>query len=119
MADKKLGISGSEVTLPAGLIISLPVGYDQQVVRVTMSDGSRRYGFHNRKRQWQLTWIKITKANLDTLITLCDYNQTLRWQNNDESTTWYDVAITQFAYDSVDPISATKYYTASMVLEEA
>jgi len=119
MADKKLGPNGSEVTLPGTFTISLPVDMPKQVEKVKMSDGSFRWAFFKEQRKWRLNWTKLTKAQLDTLKTLWGYNQLLHWQNNDESTTWYNVVITDFSYDSVDPISATKYYKASMTLEEA
>ena len=119
MATKKLGISGSEVTLPATLTLSLPVRHRKQLESQEMADGSLRYNIKSSRKEWWLTWTKLTKAQLDVLTTLWNYNQTLRWQNNDESATWYTVMITLFDYDSIDPISTTKYYEAWMRLEEA
>ena len=119
MADKKLGPNGSEVTLPGTFTISLPVDMPKQVEKVRMSDGSFRWAFFKEQRKWKLNWTKLTKAQLDSLITLWGYNQLLHWQNNDESAIWYNVVITDFSYDSVDPITTTKYYKASMTLEEA
>ena len=119
MATKKLGPSGSEVTLPGTFTIALPVDMPKQVDKARMSDGSFRWAFFKEYRKWSLNWTKLTKTQLDSLITLWALDQLLRWQNNDESATWYDVVITDFSYDVVDPISATKYYKASMSLEEA
>jgi len=119
MATKKLGPTGSEVTLPGTFTITLPVDMPKQVEKVKMSDGSFRWAFFKEYRKWKLNWTKLTKTELDTLITLWGYNQILRWQNNDESATWYEVVIIDFSYDSVDPISTTKYYKASMTLQEA
>ena len=119
MADKKLGPTGSEVTLPGTFTISLPVDMLKQVEKVRMSDGSFRWAFFKEHRKWSLRWTRLTKTQLDSLITLWGYNQLLHWQNNDESAIWYNVVITEFSYDSVDPISTTKYYKASMTLEEA
>ena len=119
MADKKLGPNGFEVTLPGTFTISLPVDMPKQVEKVKMSDGSFRWAFFKEQRKWKLNWTKLTKAQLDSLITLWEYNQLLHWQNNDESAIWYNVVITDFSYDSVDPITTTKYYKASMILEEA
>jgi len=118
MATVKLGLNGSEVTLASSLKISLPVTYSMQKTRVEMSDGSRRWGNRKKFRIWSLAWSKLTKTELDSLITLCDLDSTLRFQNNYESSTWKDVVITDFSYDSVDPISTTKYYFASMTIEE-
>ncbi len=119
MADKKLGPNGSETTLAGTFTISLPVDMAKQVEKVRMSDGSFRWAFFKEQGKWRLNWTKLSKAQLDALKTLRDYNQLLHWQNNDESAIWYNVVITEFSYDSVDPISATKYYKASMTLEEA
>ena len=119
MADKKLGPSGSEVTLPGTFTVAMPVSMPKTIERAEMSDGSFVWAFFdNLHKVWNLDWTILTKAQLDVLITLRGYNQILRWQNNDESATWYDVVITDFDYDSVDPISTTKYYKASMTLEE-
>jgi hypothetical protein len=119
MADQKFGPLASEVTLPATLTIELPVDLEKQIDKQTVSDGSFRWNFKKTHRVWGLNWTELTKAQLDTLTTLQAYNQILRWQNNDESATWYDVVITEFSYDCVDPISSTKIYKASMTLEEA
>ena len=119
MAAKKLGPSGSEVTLPGTFTISMPVDIPKQLEKQVMSDGSFRWEFRKRHWKWSLRWTKLTKTQLDSLITLHGYNQMLRWQNNDESAIWYNVVITDFSYDVIDPISATKIYKASMNLEEA
>lgn len=119
MADVKLGISGSEVTLPTCIALSLPVDAGKAMGAATVSDGNTRYAFYARQRRWQLTWTNLTAANLATLDTLRGYNQTLRYQNAYESTTWYTVVITAFSHDSVCPGQTTEYYTAQMTLEQA
>jgi hypothetical protein len=119
MAEKKLGLLASEVTLPPTLTIELPVDLQKQIDKQTVSDGSFRWNFKKTHRAWSLNWVKLTKAQLDVLTTLQAYNKILKWQNNDESVVWYNVVITEFSYDSVDPISTTKIYKASMTLEEA
>lgn len=118
MADKKLGILDSEIILPS-ITIALPITVSKKVERAEMSDGSGRYAFFKEYKGWEITFPAITKTELDALILLRSHDQILRWQNNDESADWYDVVIIDFSYDSIDPISATKYYRASMTLEEA
>jgi hypothetical protein len=118
MADIKLGISGSEVTLAHTVTSSLPTNVGKTMKAITMGDGSVRYAFYAGQRSWSLNWVHLTAAQLAALITLRGYNQTLRYQNNDESATWYTVVITAFSYDVIDPTASTVYYVASMALEE-
>ena len=119
MAIRKLGPSGSEVTLPS-IAIALPVTIHKKIEQEEMSDGSIRLAFFKKHKGWEITFPpKLTKTNLDALITLRAYNQILRWQNNDESAEWHDVWITEFSYNTRDPASPTVYYSASMILEEA
>lgn len=118
MAVRKLGLPYSEITLPS-IAIALPVAIHKKVERAEMSDGSGRYNYGKEYKVWKITFPKITKSELDDLITLRSYNQILRWQNNDESADWYDVVITDFSYDTEDPGSPTTYWFASMTLEEA
>lgn len=118
MAIRKLGISGSEITLPS-IAIPLPVTIRKKIERAEMSDGSKRWGFFKEYKVWEPTFPKLTKSELDDLILLHSYNQSLRWQNNDESATWYIVVITDFSYNTKDPQSPTVYYYASMTIEEA
>ncbi|MBA7496908.1 hypothetical protein ES702_07517 [subsurface metagenome] len=118
MAIRKLGPAGSEITLPS-IAIALPVVISKKIERAEMSDGSARWAFFKKYRGWEISFPNITRSELDDLIALRALNQILRWQNNDESATWYDVVITDFNYNTADPISPTVYYFASMTLEEA
>ena len=117
MATRKLGPAGAEITLPP-ITVALPVTVGKNIERAEMSDGSGRYNFLKGYKVWEPRFPKLTKTELDDLIYLRSLNQILRWQDTDESTTWYDVVITNFSYDSVDPISTTKLYKATMTLEE-
>lgn len=122
MANKNLGPLGATVILPPTMSISMPVEIPKQIDKAKMSDGSFRWGFLKKHRNWSLSWPILTKAQLDALITLYDFNSILRWQNNDESAVWYNVVITDFSYDSINPIplgGVVEYYSASMTLEEA
>lgn len=102
MADVKLGQSGSEVTLPTvqwlGLAPEFPVYYIRQIEEKRMSDGSMRYGFYKDQREWYLEWGFITKIQLDSILTLCGHKEVLKFQNNYEDATWYDVVIIYFEY---------------------
>lgn len=115
MANKILG----GVTLPGTFTISMPVDMPTQTEKAKMSDGSFRWAFFEGYRKWTLNWTKATKAQLDVLIAREAVKAIQTWVNNDESAISYDVVVTDFSYDSVDPISATKLYKATMVLEEA
>lgn len=119
MAIRKLGPSGSEITLPS-IAVVLPVTVMKKIDQAVMSDGSIRWAFFKEHRGWEITFPpKLIKSELDDLITLRSYNQILRWQNNDESATWYDVVITEFSYNTKDPKSPTVHWFANMTLEEA
>lgn len=119
MTTRKLGISGSETTLPSIAIVH-PVTIRKKIDRAEMSDGSGRYSFFKEYKVWEITFPpKLIKAELDDLITLRGHNQILRWQNNDESAIWYDVVITDFKYNTKDHRSPTVYWFASMSLEQA
>ena len=116
MADQELG----GVAVAGTFTISMPVDMPKKIEKAVMSDGSFRWAFFKEYRKWRLTWPKLTKAELDVLIARYGpIDAITTWKNTDESATVYNVVITDFSYDSVDPISATKYYKASMNLEEA
>jgi len=118
MAIRKLGLTGFEITLPS-IAVALPVTVRKKVELAEMSDGSLMAAFFKEHKAWNnIRFPKITKSQLDDLIYLRSLNQVLRWQNNDESADWYDVAITDFSYDTKDYRSPTVYYFASMSLEE-
>lgn len=117
MAIRKLGPEGSEFTLPS-IAIALPTAVRKKVELAEMSDGSLSPAFYKDHKAWEITFPGISKTELDDLIFLRKLNQVLRWQNQDESTTWYEVVITDFSYDSKDPSSPTVFFFASMSLEE-
>ena len=119
MATIKLGINltGDEITL-SGVAISMPVEYVKQLRRVEMSDGSRRWGFYDKFRRWQVSCNGINKAQLDLLITEWERNQALKFQNNYEAATSYDVVMLDFSYECINPNDTTKYYRANFTVEE-
>lgn len=117
MSTIKIGPSGSEIEIPS-VIVSLPIDYEKQSTRIVMSDGSRRWGIYQGFRRWTIHCKKLTQSQLDNLIIEYLRIQLLRFQNTYESATWYDVIMVSFSYDSADPISTTKYYTATIIVEE-
>ena len=124
MADVKLGPSGSETTLPGLIFIGgsppWPVFFDKQVEKAEMSDGSRRWAFFGVKREWTLGFGFLTIAQLNTLKGLVALNQILRFQNNNEDATWYDVVIASFSYDPErTDIRSLGRYKCTMTLQEA
>jgi len=121
----KLGISGSEITLPTLKWLGsskpdLPVNVHKQIEEKRMSDGSLRFGFYQKHRQWNLDWGYLSKTELDSIETLYDYNQTLRFQNNNESADWYDVVFLTFEYTPVrSDILQLERYSCHVILREA
>ena len=118
MANKSLYRDGFAEVLTGSLTITLPIDLTKQVEKARMSDGSFRWAFFQEHRKWRLNFPALLIADLDQLIRLVGYDEILRWQNLDERADIYDVVITDFSYDSIDPISTIKYYKASMTLEE-
>jgi hypothetical protein len=121
----KLGISGSEVTLPVltslgGAVPDTEVRRNKEIQKAVMSDGTPRYAMLAMKREWPLEWGALTAAELAPLITLHNLNVALRFQDNNESATWYDVAIISFNYSQLRGMSSstTRWYSANMVLAE-
>jgi hypothetical protein len=125
MPDIKLGISGSEVTLPiinslGGAVPNAEVARNKEIQKAVMSDGSPRYGLLAMKREWPLEWGLLTYAQVTAMIALHALNVALRYQDNNESATWYDVTIISFRYRRLRGISSatTSWYSANMVLAE-
>lgn len=126
MPNIYLGISGSEVTLPVinaidGTVPDGGVNRNKEIRKAVMSDGSPRYGLLAMKREWPpLEWGLLTYAQIQVLEALHSLNVPLRYQNNYESATWYDVIIISFSYRELRRISSatTRWYSASMTLAE-
>jgi hypothetical protein len=124
MANIYLGISGSETLLPTitGLGGALPdssVNEEKLLQESTMSDGSRRFGLIAKKRRWSYSWGLLTYAELQSFQTLYGLAQVLHFQDNFESSTWYNVVFLAFTFAELRGVSATtKYYSASIALLE-
>ena len=123
MADIKLGLSGSEVTLPVvnsilGSPAEMPVGYNKQVDKATMLDGSTR--FNNKSyspRTFSLAWAMLTAAEIATIQALVDLNVKLHYQNNWYDATWRWVNIMSFKPGIVVYLG-TLMYSAALEMEE-
>lgn len=124
MADIKLGISGSEVTLPVmgftGGVPNASVRPVKGMEKSVMSDGTPRYSVFRTTREWPLSWGMLTYAEVQVLQGLADLNVALRFQDNRESATWFNVTVTSFTYDALAGISSAtqRWYQAQMVIAE-
>ena len=118
MADIKLGLSGSEITLPVmkwlgGNQPDLPVSVHKQIEETIMSDGTSNWAFFKKKHIFVWENGYVTKSELDQIKALYNYNQALRYQNNNEDATWYDVILlSPFEYGPVrtDILSLERYW---------
>jgi hypothetical protein len=126
LANIYLGVSGSEITLPqtrwlGGDTPEAPIAYHIPVERSMTLAGTVRYNFRTgRQRTWPLEFTDVSLADLTAMLGLCALNQSLRYQNNWYSSTWYTVVITSFAYNPLNPAvaSADVRYLVTMTLEE-
>ena len=125
MANKSLYRVGFVEVLTGPLTITLPIDLTKQVEKARMSDGSFHWAFFQEHRKWKLSFPALLIADLDQLIRLVGYDEILRWQNLDERADIYEVVITDFSYDAINPMPIgadaldVEYYKASMTLEEA
>jgi hypothetical protein len=123
MADIYLGLEGSEVTLPQansipGSIPNLPVGYQKQLDKKTMVDGSTRFNSKTyHPRTWALSWDQLPIASITALITLANYNVRLRFKNEWIDASYHWVMVVKFEFSPV-VFRGTVMYKAAMELEE-
>ena len=124
MADVLLGISGSEVTLPAlsfmGGTPTWSESSNKQIEKAVMSDGSFNWNFTKIAKIWTLELGYLSNAWLVTLRGLNALNQILRFKDKNKADIWYDVVITSFNdKDERMDIRQLDRYMVSMTLEEA
>ena len=125
MANKSLYRFGFAEVLTGSLTIPLPIDLVKQVEKARMSNGSFHWAFFQEHRKWKLNFPALVDADLAQLIRLVGYDEILRWNNLDEEDHVYEVVITDFSYNSINPIPIgadvldVRYYKASMTLEEA
>ena len=124
MSSMRLGVTGSEYTLPAlryvGAPPALPVTVEPQTEESRMSDGNRRLAFFEGKYEWPLAWGYLTYPELQLLQRLVNIKEILHFQNNWVSATWYNVVIVSFSYEFIETgIKKFKRFRAEMTLREA
>lgn len=125
MPNLYLGPLNSEVPLPTltgkgSAVADVPVRLEKQASESTQSDGSKRFGFIAIKRQWSYSWGLLTAAEKETIQTLFDMSQVLKFQDGFESETWYSVFFSAFTFAELRGMSSDtdKYYSASIQLLE-
>jgi len=124
MADVTLESSIEKITLPnlkfIGSPPSWPVSSNKQIEEATMSDGSKRFGFFQVKREWGISLGYLDKTQLDAIILLNSYNEVLKFVNNNESPAEYEVVISSFGYEPERmDIRQMERYRVEMTLREA
>ena len=126
MADIKLGISGSETTLPQINWIGrnaprIPTHEPKNLKIARMSDGSRRFARLIGKKTFRLNWGNLIYTEVETLRTLKELNQVLRYQNNWESSDYFNVVVTSLRWSPIVTtyIQTNPRYVAELVLTEA
>jgi len=128
MANILLGLTEeTAITLPTLKWLGdnkpdLPVSVQRQVEEAIMSDHSSRWAYYPNSKKREFVWENgyITKANLNTIEALFDQNQALKYQNNNESTTWYNVIFISLDYGPVrSDILQLERYWCRIILREA
>ena len=123
MADIKLGLLGTEVTLPVvnemlGTPPPLPEGYRKQVDMETMLDGSTRGNVKAfSPRTFSLPWARLPIADVTTLIGLAEKNVRLHYQNAWHSATWRWVMVADLQVTPVVYIGTVFYRVTLELLE--
>ena len=98
--DIYLGPSGAEVLLPPPNWIGSPGDYGESwkrnVESRTMLDGRVRYNFASHsQRTWRLEWALLARDKYDTLQSLADIHQSLRfWNGMMVNPAWVRVKVT-------------------------
>lgn len=124
MANVLLGVSGSEITLPAlsfmGGAPKWSESSNKQIEKAVMSDGSFRWNFTKIAKTWTLELGYLSNAWLVTLRHLNALNQILRFKDKNKADIWYDVVIISFNdEDERMDIRQLDRYKVYMTLEEA
>lgn len=125
MADFKLGILGSESTLPDLRYEpgdELEADAEEAVVETEMMDSTFSYDIKpNTRRTWSLEWTELTWAEIETLATIAALKQELNYINGYIGLTGTTVVVAYYS----GPIlmletsgQATPRYRARMVLKE-
>lgn len=117
-------VAGGVVTLPNLMFIgsppSWPVSSNKQIEEAEMSDKSRRFAFFGVKREFTIAFGYLNKTQLDAMILLNSYNEVLKFVNNNEDATEYEVVITAFSHEPERmDIRQLERYRVEMTLREA
>ena len=125
MADFKLGILGSETTLPDILYEpgdELQADAEDSVEEDEMMDGSFRYDFkENVRRTWPLEWADLTWAQIGTLAGIAALKQELNYINGYMGITGATVVVAHWSGAILILETsglAAPLYRASMTLKE-
>ena len=125
MADFKLGILGSESTLPDLRYepgAELEADAEEAVVESEMMDGTFSYDIKpTTRRTWPLEWTELTWTEIETLATIAALKQELNYINGYIGLTGTTVVVAHYS----GPIlmletsgQTTPRYRARMVLKE-
>ena len=107
MAAIKLGILGSEVTLPdikyaPGSGIDLPFNCAKNVDEVSMLDGSSNFNITaNHPRAFPLEWDELTWAEVTALLNIVTLNQELSFINEYVDSIAYPVVVLEYSYTPI------------------
>lgn len=117
-------VAGGLVTLPNLMFIgsppSWPVSSSKQMEEAIMSDKSRRFAFFGVKREWSIGLGYLDKTQLDAMLLINSYNEVLKFVNNNEDVTEYEVVISSFSHEPERmDIRQLERYRIEMTLREA
>jgi len=97
-----------------------PSTFYPQTEEATMSDRSRRWAFFSGVTEWGLGWGYLTLPQLNQLKAIVALNRILKYRNDFEDTTEYDVVITDFSWEPTFPkMRSFQHYKADMTLRQA
>lgn len=121
-------VPGKTIALPdikyIGSAPALPITVELQTEEAVMSDKSRRLAFFDGPqsgawREFTLGWGYLDKTQLDQLTALVALKKILKYENEFEDATVYDVYVVSFSYEFVRTgIRDLKRFRADMLLRE-
>ena len=125
MADIKLGVSGSQTTLPkicwqAGSAPDMPYNVDKGVEEIRMLDGSTRFNFtQHQAGSFTLEWDGLIYSQVSSLLAVVALNEQLVYTNEYIGDGNHNVVVTDFSYTlKAGTVTSTAKYTFSITLKE-
>ena len=145
MSDIKLGVSGSQTTLPkicwqAGSAPGMPYNVDKGVEEIRMLDGSTRFNFtQHQAGSFTLEWDGLIYSQVSSLLAVVALNEQLVYTNEyiyvpgskygsfkyGDGTHYglgdgnHNVVVTDFGYSlKAGTVTSTAKYTFSITLKE-